>query len=92
MVKTRSAWDNQDRMKHYLETPSDSSKPNNGKATNGKAVHTSPSAQSFVPLVEAVALRAYLLHENHGFAHGHDVDDWLAAEAAIRAEQSLANS
>jgi hypothetical protein len=84
-------------MKHHLATPTDASKPSNGKpangkVTNGKAVHTSPSAQSFVPSVEAVSLRAYLLYENHGAAHGHDLDQWLAAEAALRAEQGLAQT
>jgi hypothetical protein len=83
-------------MKENLTTPSDASKKTskaaNGKSTNGKSVHTSPSAHSFAPSTDAVALRAYLLHENHGAAHGHDVDDWLAAETALRAEQGLAHT
>jgi len=62
------------------------------KTTNGRAARPGPSAQSFTPSVEAVALRAYLLYENHGAAHGHDLDDWLAAEAALRAEQGLAST
>jgi hypothetical protein len=74
-------------MKHQPATPTDASKnaskpsngkPANGKAINGKAVHTSPSAQS--------------LYENHGGGHGSDVEDWLAAEAALRAEQGLAHT
>jgi len=101
MAKPRALRDDRPPMKHQPATPTDASKnaskpsngkPANGKAINGKAVHTSPSAQSFVPSTEAVALRAYLLYENHGAAHGHDVEDWLAAEAALRAEQGLAHT
>ncbi len=62
------------------------------KTTDGRAARPGPSAQAFAPSVEAVALRAYLLYENHGAAHGHDVEDWLAAEAALKAEQGLAST
>ena len=30
-----------------------------------------------------VATEAYLLAEKRGFAPGHDLDDWVAAEAAV---------
>ena len=33
---------------------------------------------------EEIALEAYLLFEARGFEHGHDVEDWLAAEALVR--------
>lgn len=32
-----------------------------------------------------VATEAYLIAEKRGFAPGHDLDDWIAAEAAIEA-------
>jgi hypothetical protein len=48
--------------------------------------------KAFVPSVEAVAVRAYLNYENHGTSDGHDVEDWLAAEAALCAEQHLAHT
>jgi Protein of unknown function (DUF2934) len=35
---------------------------------------------------------AYALYEARGHAHGHDVDDWLAAEAALADEPSRAES
>jgi len=97
MAKTQVARDDRPPMKQNLATPSNASKlsngkPANGKASNGKSVHASPSAHAFIPSAEAVALRAYLLYENHGAAHGHDVDHWLAAEAALRAEQGLAHT
>ena len=34
---------------------------------------------------DAIARRAYELYERRGGRHGHDVDDWLQAEADIRA-------
>lgn len=34
---------------------------------------------------EMVATAAYYVAEQRGFAAGHDVDDWLAAESAVEA-------
>ena len=35
-----------------------------------------------------IALAAYFIAEKRGFAPGHELDDWLAAEAAVaRAQQ-----
>ena len=37
-----------------------------------------------------IALAAYFIAEKRGFEPGHELDDWLAAEAAVeRAEQQL---
>ena len=36
---------------------------------------------------QEVAVEAFLLFEARGFAHGHDVEDWLAAEALVRARR-----
>jgi DUF2934 family protein len=37
-----------------------------------------------------IALTAYYIAEKRGFEPGHELDDWLAAEAAVaRAEQQL---
>jgi hypothetical protein len=33
-----------------------------------------------------IATRAYELFARRGFVHGHDVEDWLAAEAELRDE------
>jgi Protein of unknown function (DUF2934) len=51
----------------------------------------SPSSEhrSFHPPAEAewhrmIAVAAYYLAERRGFMDGHQIDDWLAAEAAIR--------
>jgi hypothetical protein len=34
---------------------------------------------------EMVAREAYYLAEKRGFAQGHDLDDWIAAEKAVAA-------
>ena len=61
------------------------------KASNGHTAHPEPSAHGFTPSTEAVAIRAYLNYENNGAVDGHDVEHWLAAEAALRAEQNHAH-
>jgi hypothetical protein len=40
-------------------------------------------AGSEVPIEDAVRERAYQLFEQHGCEHGHDLEDWLQAEAEI---------
>ncbi len=47
-------------------------------------------ATAFTPSADDVACRAYLKHENHGLADGHDLADWLGAEAELIAEHHLA--
>jgi hypothetical protein len=32
---------------------------------------------------EAIARRAYVLFVQRGYEHGHDLDDWLTAEAEL---------
>ncbi len=34
-------------------------------------------------LEEAIRLRAYSIYEQRGCEHGHDLDDWLIAEAEV---------
>ena len=36
-------------------------------------------------LEEKIRVRAYALYEEHGREDGHDVDDWLRAEAELSA-------
>lgn len=38
---------------------------------------------------QKIAVRAYYKAERRGFAPGHALDDWLAAEAEIEAEEAL---
>jgi hypothetical protein len=33
---------------------------------------------------QEIAVEAFLLFEARGFEHGHDIEDWLAAEALVR--------
>jgi DUF2934 family protein len=44
-------------------------------------------AKAFAGLVEA---EAYALFLSRGAQHGHDVEDWLAAEALVRARHEEA--
>lgn len=37
---------------------------------------------------QEIATEAFLLFEARGFQHGHDVEDWLAAEALVRQRRS----
>jgi hypothetical protein len=37
---------------------------------------------------ETIASRAFQLFEARGCEHGHDVEDWLAAEEQLRAENT----
>ena len=42
-----------------------------------------PADSDHIPEQE-IAVEAFLLFEARGFEHGHDVEDWLAAEALCR--------
>ena len=44
---------------------------------------TEPVESNRIPEQE-IAVEAFLLFEARGFEHGHDVEDWLAAEALLR--------
>jgi hypothetical protein len=57
------------------------------KAGNSHTTHPVPSTLAFKPSAEAVAIRAYQNFEINGAIHGHDVEHWLTAEAALQAEQ-----
>jgi hypothetical protein len=49
----------------------------------------SQSEASFTPCPDEVARRAYFAYENEGSQQGHEVQHWLAAEAALIAEHNL---
>ena len=42
-----------------------------------------PNQGSLELTEEYIRLRAYYLYEQHGHADGHDVEDWLEAEAEV---------
>jgi hypothetical protein len=44
------------------------------------------------PTEEIIRLRAYKLFEDRGYEHGHDVDDWLQAEAEIVGRKPVARA
>ena len=47
------------------------------------------SNQTASPDEEAIAKRAYELYLQRGSVSGHELDDWLAAEAELSSEASM---
>lgn len=41
---------------------------------------------------EIVRVRAYQLFEQRGYEHGHDVEDWLIAEAEVASKKPVAST
>ena len=39
---------------------------------------------------DSIRTRAYQLFEERGYEHGHDLEDWLAAEAELRGKKPSA--
>jgi DUF2934 family protein len=44
--------------------------------------------ESAADLEEQISRRAYELYERRGYEHGHEVEDWLQAEAELAAERN----
>lgn len=64
------------------------SEPRQGPRSTGAAtIHTTPSAPNALRAVllprARVAERAYALYLSRGGAHGHDREDWHAAEREL---------
>ncbi len=49
------------------------------------ATTKSSAAATAAPTIEAIAARSYQLYLARGQQAGHDVEDWLAAEAELAA-------
>jgi hypothetical protein len=63
--------------------------PARKRAPRKRAAATEAARPNFVDPQQRAALiarAAYLRAMNRGFAPGHDVEDWLAAEAEVDAE------
>ncbi len=63
-----------------------------GQATGqGNEIHV-PAAEGLQSLMadrhHRIQVAAYYLAEHRGFAPGHELDDWLAAEEAVEAEDA----
>jgi hypothetical protein len=50
----------------------------------GSAYRLRPEAESAAPQSKRVEARAYELYLQRGGEHGHDVEDWLAAEKELQ--------
>jgi hypothetical protein len=49
-----------------------------------RAGKKSPATGDAAEISARIAVRAYQRFADRGFQHGHDVEDWLAAEAELR--------
>ena len=52
-----------------------------------KDIAEASDAGSQVLIEDAVRERAHQLFEQRGFEHGHDLDDWLQAEAEVASKK-----
>ena len=66
-------------------TPKESEAPNDGKtASSARRKSSTKPVESFTDeRRRRIAMAAYYRAERRGFAPGHEVEDWLAAEAEI---------
>jgi hypothetical protein len=74
-------------MPRKATTPSPKSKPS-------QPVPSRPAAEDASEISDATVRReiaklAYQLSEKRGFAPGHETEDWLAAEAQVKARLGL---
>lgn len=60
------------------------SAPKLARARKTKADATIVAAELAPPSCAVIAERAYVRFCERGYEHGHDVEDWLAAEAELR--------
>ena len=56
------------------------------KATAAKSVKASGAAVEAPPSYDSIAKRSYELYLARGAQPGHEVEDWLAAEAELTAK------
>ena len=68
-------------------TPSPKSKPSQAAPTRPTAEEKSEISDATVR--KEIARLAYQLSEKRGFAPGHETEDWLAAEAQVKARLGL---
>ena len=52
-----------------------------GKSTNGLSASSQKSSLELTE--ELIRIHAYLIYEKRGCENGHDLEDWLQAEAEI---------
>ena len=55
-------------------------------------VHSTSHLGSQELTEEIIRMRAHELFEQRGYQHGHDLDDWLQAEAEVMGKKSSASA
>jgi hypothetical protein len=74
-------------MKHNKISQNQNQKP--AGASLSAAADLNQSGIDFAPSADEVSRRAYFSYVNHGLLQGHEVQDWLVAEAELIAERKL---
>jgi hypothetical protein len=74
--------------KHNTTSIAQNSKPTSG-LRKPPIAELNRGGIDFTPTSAEVAKRAYFSYVSEGSVHGHDVRDWLAAEAELVAEGKL---
>jgi hypothetical protein len=74
-------------MPRKATNPSLKSKP--AQAVPSRPAATDVSEASDAAVRKEIARLAYQLSEKRGFAPGHETEDWLAAEAQVKARLGL---
>ncbi len=52
-------------------------------AASAAPAHSAKPAGQSPDLQQAIRARAYEIYAQRGYAHGHDIDDWLRAEVEV---------
>jgi len=55
-------------------------------------IPSTPHLGSLELTEEIIRIRAYELFEQRGYQHGHDLEDWLQAEAEVTGKKSGAST
>ena len=71
-------------VKAKAESSTKTSAPKVARARKTKADATTVTDELIAPSCDVIAERAYVRFCARGGEHGHDVEDWLAAEAELR--------
>jgi hypothetical protein len=57
------------------------------KVSRARKSDTAGDANAVMMMREQIAVRAYEMFTARGYQHGHDVEDWLRAEAELTQRQ-----
>jgi hypothetical protein len=76
-------------MKKHKNFSQDQNQKPAGASRSAAAANLNHSGIAFAPSADEVARRVYFAYGNQGSLAGHEVQDWLEAEAQLLAERNL---